>query len=94
MSALYDNAKPATLTEIRKLRIGDIVEAYYKDSEQPVRELVIACCESNRLGDIEDIKTIRLKAFGKRRQDGPGLNTNKFRLVGKVEAGSNWVSSL
>lgn len=82
-SNLYKNAKRATVKEARALRIGDIIECYYMDSEQPVYELVLSTTWNNREGDMYDIRTMHLDGMGQRRSTPclEALNTDKFRRI-------------
>lgn len=80
MSKLYDNAKRATLKEVRSLKIGDIIECYYIDSNIPQKEMVVQATYSSKEGDYTDITTIPEYAIGKRYY-ARTLNTDKFKLI-------------
>jgi hypothetical protein len=61
------------------LRIGDLIEAYYADSEMPALELVIQGTENSKTGDAYDIKTVAIDHFGEREPWGVRhLNTDRF----------------
>lgn len=83
-SKLYQNAKRATVKEARSLRVGDIIECYYMDSETPTHELVIQCTESSKYGTYDDVRTIRISDLGARSNAQRGtawLNTGKFKRI-------------
>lgn len=84
-SKLYASKKRATAKEARDLRVGDIIECYYADSESPVHEMVIHTTYNNREGNYADIRTTRIPAFGLRSNDvrcGTNwLNTDKFTRI-------------
>lgn len=88
-SKLYAMHKPATKAEARALKIGDIIECYYVDSEEAYREMVIETCESSKKGEYSDIRTIDFTDFGYRTNEVKGprwLNTDKFRKVDEAGA--------
>lgn len=83
-SKLYTNAKRATVKEARDLRVGDIIECYYADDENPVHELVVQTTYSSKEGTYTDIRVMRIDGFGSRSgyRRGPfWLNTDKFKLL-------------
>lgn len=87
-SQAFINAKTATLTLARSLRIGDVIEAFYADADAGRLELVIEGTESSKKGDQYDIRTIPLEFFGERAafvRNGMKINTNKYRKVGSCQ---------
>lgn len=84
-SKLYESKKRATAKEARDLRMGDIIECYYADSEKPVHEMVVATTYNSREGNYADIRTVRIPALGLRSNDATAgtnwLNTDKFRRI-------------
>jgi len=88
-SLLYSNAKSATLKEIRALKIGDVIECYYPDSETPRLEIVQATWCVSKRGDAGDLMTIPVSHLGLRNNDNVSalnnLRTDKFKKVGYIE---------
>lgn len=80
MSKLYDNAKRATLKETRALKVGDVIECYYMDSETPQIEMVVQATFNSKEGDYRHIQTIPECAIGTRYYS-RWLNTDKFKLI-------------
>lgn len=88
MSKLYDNAKAATLTEIRALKCGDVIEAYYMDSEEPILEVIFDTGESPaKKRDAFDLTTYEVSTLfnGRRKSVRSALNTDKFKKIGRVQ---------
>lgn len=100
-SKLYESKKRATVKEARDLRIGDIIECYYADSEKPTHEMVVQTTYNSKEGNYADIRTVRLGGFGERTgAESCGtnwLNTDKFIRVlpGKDVADVlNWLPAI
>lgn len=92
MSKLYDQAKKATLKEIRDLKVGDVIECYYEEWDEPRLEFVYYTACTSKQGDAHDIETRVLEVLGKRNGPFPSkfpyrsaLNTDKFKRVGRLE---------
>lgn len=86
-SKLFVNTKDATAKEARALKIGDIIEAVYADSEEARLELVVSTCPTAKIGYWHDIQTLPLDHFGQRSGETNGpyyLNTPKFKKVGSA----------
>jgi hypothetical protein len=84
LSKIYDEAKKATLTEARALKVGDIIKAFYTDSEEPEVHLVIAQWGNSKTGQHYDFDTVPIGSFGKRSSTWSGprsLNTDKWVRV-------------
>jgi hypothetical protein len=81
-SQAYADARIATLKEIRALKVGDVIKAFYGDSKDPELLLINAACPSTKEGDSGDIRVTPFKAFGNRRRDHHQmLNTEKWVKV-------------
>lgn len=84
VSNAYAQAKKATLAQVRALKIGDIIKAFYKDTEEPqYRMITTQWCASNG-GGHHMVESVGLDAFGHRSNHarGPGtLNTDKWVFV-------------
>ena len=94
VSQLYSKAKRATIKEARALKVGDLIECYYADSEEPVHELVVQTTWSTREGDYNDIRTVRISQLGMRsnsNQTPAWLSTDKFK---RIAHGADLVSTL
>ncbi len=83
MSAIFDNAKAQTKQAARDLRLGDIIEAYYMDSEEPEVCVVIGCTYNSKSGDSYDIRVLRILDLGQRQQTGIGSRLNTARWIKK-----------
>lgn len=84
MSKIYDDAKTVTLKQIRALKVGDLIKAFYTDTEEPVLHLVTSQWGNSKTGVLRDIDTVPLSAFGHRSSDVRGcrsLNTDKWVRV-------------
>lgn len=84
MSKIYDEAKTATLKEVRALKVGDIIKAFYTDSEEPSLHVVVTQWGNLRSGRHHDIDTIPVGGMGMRSQNwngARGLNTDKWVRV-------------
>lgn len=84
MSKIYDDAKEVTFKQIRALKVGDIIKAFYTDTEEPVLHLVTSQWGNSKTGRLRDIDTVPLAAFGQRSNDSRGcrsLNTDKWVRV-------------
>ena len=94
MSKIYDDAKEVTLKQIRELKVGDIIKAFYTDTEEPVLHFVTSQWGNSKTGVLRDIDTVPLSAFGQRSSDVRGcrsLNTDKWV---RVAHGANLVDTL
>lgn len=83
-SKAYADARFATLKEARALKIGDIIKAFYVDTEEPALLIVSATYCTAKEGSSSDINATPLEAFGSRTRDhfGPrSLNTDKWMRV-------------
>jgi hypothetical protein len=83
-SQLYSKAKRATVKEARALKVGDLIECYYMDSEVPTHELVIQTTYSTKEGSYNDIRTVRIDHLGGRSGSDKSpawLNTDKFKRI-------------
>lgn len=92
-SSLYRNAASMPLAEVRMLRIGDVLEAYYADAIEPILEMVVEDVMPD--GDRWSVRVLRMSHFTgeprTRRNPSAGprlLNTDKFKLVGRAEYNS------
>ena len=83
-SQAFLNAKTATKTLARSLKIGDIIECFYADAEQGRMELVVEGTESSKAGGVFDIRAIPLEHFGQR-DAARTMNTDKYRKVGSLK---------
>jgi len=84
-AVLYNQHKEVTKTFARSLRVGDVIEAYYLDTESPQLEVVVQACGSKE--DIWDLRIISLETWTARK---PGafihsMNTDKCQLVGHMQ---------
>ncbi len=87
---VYATAKKATKAEARALRIGDIIEALYTDDYKPVIEVVVQACDAD--GDYMQVRTLSKAQWesGVRGTYARGLNTDKFKRVGRLEFKADW----
>ena len=79
-----------TLAQVRMLRIGDVLEAYYADTDEPVMEMVVEDVMPD--GDRWSVRVLRMSHLTgeprSRRNPSAGprlMNTDKFKLVGRAE---------
>lgn len=85
ISALYASAKKATVKVARALKVGDVIEAYYIDSETPTRHVVLQ--RPDAIASVYDVRVLSETAWGSSdRKFGPEfLNTDKWKLIGSAE---------
>lgn len=85
VSKVYAAAKKATLKQVRELKVGDIIKAFYIDSEEPQYRMIVSqWCASNKEGQHHGAESIPIGSFGMRSAhwSGPGsLNTDKWVRV-------------
>jgi hypothetical protein len=86
-SHLYQMAQDVPLKIVRSLKTGDVIDAFYKGSEEPVRIMLTQVCETSKTGDYRDLCGIPLTQWGTRKAGAVTklVNTPRFRKVGRME---------
>ncbi len=76
--------KIPTKVQIRALKIGDIIDCYYTDTEEVSREVVVQGC--GRKGELEDILTVPQVHWGTGDDEAVlPMNTDMWVLVGHID---------
>lgn len=84
VSKAYAHAKKATLAQVRALKIGDIIKAFYKDTEEPQYRMITTQWCDAKAGQHHMVESLSLDSFGLRSSHARGpdtLNTDKWVFV-------------
>ena len=84
-SKAYQNMRKATLKDARALKVGNVVEAAYQDSERTQLLIVMNGTATAKEGEHHNVQVMLIHNLGMRHITGPTLLvTDRWRLVGNL----------